>query len=242
MAVLEPSNPELVQRRKNPPTDLLDLYRLEQFEHGVDARTYPGLATLAPTWYATKGKRIFDVVVGVILAIVMMPLLALAALVVVLSIGRPLFYRQLRVGENGRPFRIIKYRTMRPEPIIDLTDGKAVGLVVDVEPRTTFGSRLLRSLSLDELPQIFNVIRGEMSLVGPRPEVWGIAAHEGLIQHPRNQVKPGMTGLWQISPERRGDIIDGVELDLSYVQRVGLRTDLAILLRTPMAVLRSDTE
>lgn len=235
MAVLEPSESELVQPRQPdyPPS------------YNERVLTSPrSLATpaLAPTWYATRGKRIFDVVVGLIIAVAIVPLLALAALVVVLSIGRPLFYRQLRVGEYGRPFRILKYRTMRAEPVIDLTNRANMGLVVDVRDRTTAGSRMLRALSLDELPQIFNVLSGKMSLVGPRPEVWGKAAQHGLVDHPRNQVKPGMTGLWQISPERRGDIIDGVMLDLEYVQTVSLRTDLGILLRTPRAVLRSDTE
>lgn len=235
MAVTEPSNPELGQASTTeffPP-----------FNDRV--LTSPrSLATpaLAPTWYATKGKRAFDLVGGSLIAVAILPLLALAALIVVLSIGRPLFYRQLRVGEYGRPFRILKYRTMRPEPVIDLTKGTNVGLVVDVHDRTTAGSRMLRSLSLDELPQIFNVLSGKMSLVGPRPEVWGKAAQHGLVDHPRNQVKPGMTGLWQISPERRGDIIDGVMLDLEYVQTVSFLTDLRILLRTPLAVLRSDTD
>lgn len=235
MAVTEPSNTELVQ----PSTTEFPLSFNERVLTSPRSLATPALA---PTWYATTGKRVFDIVVGSLIAVAIVPFLALAAVIVVLSIGRPLFYRQLRVGEFGRPFRILKYRTMRPEPVIDLTEGNSVGLVVDVHDRTTAGSRMLRALSLDELPQIFNVLSGKMSLVGPRPEVWGKAAQHGLVDHPRNQVKPGMTGLWQISPERRGDIIDGVMLDLEYVQTVSLVTDLKILLRTPLAVLRSDTE
>ncbi len=229
MAALEPLDPELKTE-----------YRI------AETPRHLGVSLLEPTWYATVGKRIFDLVVGSLLAVVLLPLLALSAVVVLLSVGRPMFYRQVRVGAGGRPFRIIKFRTMTAEPVIDLTDSRVadgpVGLVVDTQNRTTRATRLLRRLSLDELPQIFNVLRGEMSLVGPRPEVWALAAEAGLINHARNQVKPGMTGLWQISPERRGEIADGVQLDLDYVASVSLRTDLAVLLRTPMAVLASNTE
>ncbi|MEE9416567.1 MAG: sugar transferase [Acidimicrobiales bacterium] len=238
MAVLEPSNTELVHPHYMPT---LRTGSLAEFGDLVEVR-HLSVPILEPTWYATRGKRLFDVVASTLLAVLMVPFLAIAAIIVVLSLGRPLFYGQLRVGRNGRPFKIFKYRSMRTEPVIDLTDGSPMGLVVDVDNRTTSATRIMRALSLDELPQIFNVMRGTMSLVGPRPEVWSIAAADGLIDHPRNQVKPGMTGLWQISPKRQGEIVDGVELDLSYVSRMSLRQDLSILLRTPLAVARSYTE
>lgn len=242
MAVLEPSNTELIRPPYRPVLSAASLPGTEEYSDLVEAR-HLNVPILEPTWYAAHGKRIFDVVASTLLAVLLVPLLAIAAMVVVLSIGRPLLYGQLRVGKNGRPFKIFKYRSMRSEPVIDLTDSSStMGLVVDVDNRTTTATRILRAMSFDELPQIFNVMRGTMSLVGPRPEVWSIAAVDGLIDHPRNQVRPGMTGPWQISPERKGEIVDGVELDLSYVAKMSFRQDLSILLRTPLAVARSYTE
>ncbi len=191
-----------------------------------------------PSRYLQWGKRFLDLLIAVPLMLVIAPVLALAAGVVLVSLGRPIIYKQRRVGRGGHPFEIIKLRTMKPETRIDLIDEEPVLELVD---RTTAATRILRKLSLDEFCQLWNVIRGEMSLVGPRPEVWTKAVGHGLVAHPRNQVRPGMTGAWQITPARVGDIRDGIQHDLDYIESISLSGDLGILARTPAAIVRSDT-
>lgn len=191
-----------------------------------------------PSRYSRWGKRTLDLLIAVPLMLVIAPVLALAAGVVLVSLGRPIIYKQRRVGRGGHPFEIIKLRTMKPETRIDLSDDEPVVELVD---RTTAATRILRKLSLDEFCQLWNVIRGDMSLVGPRPEVWTKAVRHGLVAHARNQVRPGMTGAWQITPARVGDIRDGVQHDLDYIENVSLVADLNILAHTPAAVVRSDT-
>ena len=191
------------------------------------------------TAYAQWGKRVLDVLIAVPLLLVVLPVLLIGALVVLVTLGRPIMYRQRRVGRGGHPFEIIKLRTMKPEAIVDVTGAEAV---VDVTERTTPATRILRRLSLDEFSQLWNVIRGEMSLVGPRPEVWTKAVRHGLVAHQRNQVRPGMTGAWQVTPARNGEICDGVEHDLGYIESLSLKTDVGILAKTPAAIVRSDTD
>lgn len=192
-----------------------------------------------PSKYVRWGKRAIDLLIAVPLLFIVAPVLAAAAMIVLLALGRPVIYRQRRVGRGGHPFDIIKLRTMTPESTLDLSGEVAV---VDVSDRTTPATRLLRRLSLDEFSQLWNVIKGEMSLVGPRPEVWTKAVRHELVVHPRNQVRPGMTGAWQITPARVGEIRDGVEHDLRYIESVSLATDFGILAKTPAAILRSDTD
>ncbi len=202
----------------------------------VDAPVAPAATT---TTYAQYGKRALDILIAVPMLLLVLPILLIGALVVLLTLGRPIIYRQRRVGRGGHPFEIIKLRTMRPEAVVDLSGSEAV---LDVTDRTTPATRILRRLSLDEFSQLWNVIRGDMSLVGPRPEVWTKAVRHGLVAHQRNQVRPGMTGAWQITPARNGEIRDGVEHDLRYIDSVSLTTDLRILSKTPAAMVRSETD
>ncbi|MFT7601043.1 MAG: lipopolysaccharide/colanic/teichoic acid biosynthesis glycosyltransferase [Acidimicrobiales bacterium] len=111
----------------------------------------------------------------------------------------------------------------------------------DLADRTTPATRFLRRTSIDELSQLWNVVAGDMSLVGPRPEVLDKAQEQGLVGHRRHIVKPGMTGLWQISPARELEIRDGLAYDLRYLETLDLREDLRILALTPTAILRSHT-
>jgi lipopolysaccharide/colanic/teichoic acid biosynthesis glycosyltransferase len=150
--------------------------------------------------------------------------------------------RQRRIGMGGRPFTVYKFRTMHADRRRD-DDGYAgpdrrrTHKSAD-DPRLTATGRLLRRLSLDELPQLVNVLRGEMSLVGPRPELPVVVErHYADWQHRRHAVKPGLTGLWQVSERGNGMMHEHVDVDLDYVDQVSLGTDLRILLRTLPAAL-----
>ncbi len=205
----------------------------------LDSPVEPLAPVSTQSGYARWGKRAIDILIAVPMLLLVLPILIIGALVVLLTLGRPIIYRQRRVGRGGHPFEIIKLRTMKPEATVDLSGDEAV---LDVTDRTTPATRILRRLSLDEFSQLWNVIRGEMSLVGPRPEVWTKAVRHGLVAHQRNQVRPGMTGAWQISPARNGEIRDGVEHDLRYIESVTLANDVRILSKTPAAIIRSETD
>jgi lipopolysaccharide/colanic/teichoic acid biosynthesis glycosyltransferase len=163
---------------------------------------------------------------------------------VAVRLGSPVLLRQPRVGKGGREFRVYKFRTMTPDR---RTGADAAGEwggecrrirhKSPDDPRLVPLGRFLRAWSLDELPQLFNVVLGDMSLVGPRPEMVAIVKRYEDWQHQRHLVKPGMTGLWQISERGNGLMHERTDVDLEYVQRVSLRTDLKILLFTIPAAL-----
>ena len=191
-------------------------------------------------------KRVIDVVLASILVVLTLPLLLLAALAVLVLDGRPVLFRQTRVGRHGRLFTMYKFRTMVPgaeHQLIDLRDrnerhGPLFKLTHD--PRVTRVGRLLRESSIDELPQLFNVLRGSMSLVGPRPAL----PDETESFHPelllRHQVRPGITGLWQVHSRDDSSFEHYHRLDLQYVRERSLRLDVLILLKTvPTVVLRA---
>lgn len=189
-------------------------------------------------------KRLLDLVLGTLTLIVAALPMALIALAIRLDSRGPVFFRQTRIGQEGKPFRIIKFRTMvdgaealLPQLVnLDALEQPAFKLRND--PRITRVGRFLRRWSLDELPQLFNVLRGEMSLVGPRPEEAALVARYSDAQRRRLAVKPGMTGPMQING--RGDLPfdQRLALELDYIEHYSLRRDLAILLRTVPAVLR----
>ena len=192
-------------------------------------------------WYPRFGKRPFDVVAGSTLLLLLLPLLAAVAVAVLVTLGRPVLVRQERVTLHGRRFQLYKFRTMRP-------DRRRGAEPVNVErrmthkhpddPRLTPFGRRLRRLSLDELPQLLNVVRGDMGLVGPRPELAFIVdtLYEPW-QHARHAIRPGLTGLWQITQRCEGEMHRHTATDLRYVERVSLREDLRILWRTVPAAL-----
>ena len=132
---------------------------------------------------------------------------------------------------GGRPFKIYKIRTMHTAAPKYALHPKS-----SADPRTFRVGRWLRRLSIDELPQLWNVLRGEMGLVGPRPELLEIAEEHGLMDHPRHTIRPGMTGPWQVSKNRPGLVHENVHLDVRYVEHVSLLGDLKIILQT-VAVL-----
>lgn len=191
--------------------------------------------------YATWVKPILDRVLGVVLLVIAIPIIALVVVVVALTIGIPVFYSQTRIGRNGEPFRLHKFRTMHPDRRQDQTsfageERRRTHKSPD-DPRHTLVGRALRASRLDELPQLWNVIRGEMSLVGPRPEVPSVVEHYEPWQHRRHLVKPGLTGLWQISEQNGKPMHECTEIDLEYLERLGFLEDMGIMLRTPLAML-----
>jgi len=198
------------------------------------------------SWYARHGKRLGDVVVASVALVLLSPLLALTAIVVACALGRPVLYRQRRVGCGGEPFELLKFRTMRhdrrggDEP----PDGEYGGPERrldhkrDDDPRHVPVGRFLRRTSIDELPQLWNVLRGQMSIVGPRPEIVAVAERRGLVDHPRHLVRPGITGLCQVSGDRPGYVHENVHHDERYVAEVSAGLDVRIVLRTFAVVLR----
>ncbi|WP_084298225.1 sugar transferase [Actinoplanes friuliensis] len=189
-------------------------------------------------------KSVFDVSVAALLLVVFAPLFALVALLIRLDTGGPVFFRQVRVGRGGQSFGMYKFRTMHTDAEARLQAMRAENEFSDVlfkirdDPRVTRSGRILRRYSLDELPQLFNVLLGEMSLVGPRPPLPAEVEQYPQDMRRRLVVKPGMTGLWQVSGRSDLSWEDSIRLDLRYVENWSLTVDLVILMRTAMVVLR----
>jgi lipopolysaccharide/colanic/teichoic acid biosynthesis glycosyltransferase len=186
--------------------------------------------------YCNHGKPLFDRVVGTGLFVVLLPVMAVIAGLVRLRLGPGVFYWQERIGVRGEPFLMCKFRTMkrdRRENVVPYAapERRVRHKAVDDPRHTTFG-RFLRKHSLDELPQLWNVVKGDMSLVGPRPELSAVVARYEPWQHARHLVKPGLTGLWQVSARNNGDgslMFEHTDIDLEYLAEVSLRTDLRII-------------
>jgi len=199
---------------------------------------FPSVFPPRTTWYTEYGKRIVDVVLAGISLIVLLPLLVALALMVRVNLGPGgVIYRQKRVGRDGRPFDIYKFRSMLPDrrrqsqPFVGRDRRKTHKC--DNDPRHTPFGRFIRASSLDELPQLLNVLKGDMSLVGPRPELVDVASRTGLTAHPRHKGRPGITGMFQVSPFRSTNrITAGLHLDIAYVADVRFTRDLVIIVKT----------
>jgi lipopolysaccharide/colanic/teichoic acid biosynthesis glycosyltransferase len=173
-------------------------------------------------------SRALDMVLSTVLLVVAAPLLALAALAIRLESPGPVVYRQRRVGKDGRPFELLKLRTMVPG-----AESMGAGIyVVEGDPRITRIGRLLRRFSLDELPNLLNVLKGDMAMVGPRPTVQEQVDRYTERQRRRLEVKPGITGWAQINGRTSLPWPERIELDVWYVEHRSLRVDLRILART----------
>ena len=195
-------------------------------------------------------KRMFDIVVSLIGIIVLAPLMLVIAIALWLDSPGPILLKQQRIGQWGRPFVLYRFRTMIPVGEWPLADVQVAIYKMGSDPRVTMVGRLLRRLSLDELPQLFNVIRGEMSLVGPRPALpYELEQYteEALL---RLQMKPGMTGLWQVSMmstkyctyeeiTKYYSYEEMMRLELEYVRHASLWMDLKILFKTLIAALQA---
>jgi len=208
-----------------------------------ELRAPVSLLRAEPGHYARYCKRPVDFTVAAVGLVVLAPLLVCLAILVRVNLGKGgILFRQERVGRNGQTFEIYKFRSMLPDR------RKASGSYVGPErrtghkdsadPRHTRFGKFIRSHSLDELPQLVNVIRGDMSLIGPRPEMVDVAAARGYLVHPRHLERPGITGSFQVSNLRStNNIATGLHLDLAYVSNVRLRSDVSILLRTFMVLV-----
>jgi lipopolysaccharide/colanic/teichoic acid biosynthesis glycosyltransferase len=195
------------------------------------------------------GKRLLDITLATILLAVSSPVLLVVAVLVRTTSPGPVLFRQTRVGRAGAPFRMLKFRTMRHgcddaahrdyirrllSDQADAYDG--LYKLVD-DPRVTRVGAVLRRLSIDELPQLLNVLKGDMTLVGPRPALPFEAELFPDWATPRYLVAPGVTGLWQVSGRNRLTMLQGLKLDVEYVEQRSFVVDLLILFRTVPAVL-----
>ncbi|MFF2296839.1 sugar transferase [Arthrobacter sp. NPDC058127] len=207
----------------------------------------PLIHVTTPTLEAGQrvAKRLFDVAVSAGLIVLSSPLLAVLALLVKLDSPGPILFRQERVGFEGNRFKMLKFRSMvvdaeaRLSELADRNEGNGLLFKIKNDPRITRTGGFLRRYSLDELPQLFNVLSGSMSLVGPRPPLpKEVDAYEHDVRR-RLLVKPGVTGLWQVSGRSNLSWQDSIRLDLYYVENWSLAGDLVILLRTAQAVFGS---
>lgn len=209
----------------------------------ADPSAHPILAGPPASFYARIGKPVFDRTVATVLFVLTLPLLVLLALAVMIVIGPPVVFRQQRVGRGGHAFSVLKFRTMRPDRRLrrnPVTEDRRTTHKTERDPRHTRLGRQLRKWSLDELPQLWNVVRGDMSLVGPRPELLEVVDRYEPWQCQRHLVRPGITGLWQVSKRGEGLMHLYTDVDLEYVATMSFRRDLGILLRTiPAALARS---
>lgn len=179
------------------------------------------------TFYAKRGKYLLDFVAAFLLILIFSPLMILISVLIKLSSRGPIFFSHQRVGYKNRLFVILKFRSLHVD-----TPSYSEKPDSNEDIRITAIGKWIRKTSLDELPQLFNVLKGDMSLVGPRPEMPFLAEKYEDWENQRHLVRPGMTGLWQLSPQRRGSIRDGISVDLEYIKNLSLWNDFKILLRT----------
>lgn len=208
------------------------------FQHQVNYMNFDGLmlAEIRPIQESKVyriSKRLLDLVVGTVMLLLVSPVMAIAALAIWKAGGGPVIFCQERVGQSGKIFRMFKFRTMYQESAAYAYTPRSLN-----DPRVTPVGRFLRRASLDELPQLINVLQGEMSLVGPRPEMPFIVAQYTPSQRERLMAKPGLTGLWQISADRAFEIHENIDYDLYYIQNRSILLDLVILLHTVIFAVR----
>jgi len=194
----------------------------------------------AALWF----KRVMDVASATAMLLLLSPVLAIAAIAIKLDSPGPVLFRQKRCGLNGRIFDVLKLRSMyidaekRQAELVELNEMDGPVFKIRNDPRITRVGRWLRRLSIDELPQLWNVLRGEMSLVGPRPPIPGEVDQYDVRQRRRLSMRPGLTCLWQVGGRNTIGFTEWVQLDLEYIDRWSLLLDLAILMRTLPAVVR----
>ena len=189
-------------------------------------------------------KRGIDLIAASLALVILAPALALIAILIKLNSSGPVFYAALRAGRKGRSFRCYKFRTMVREADVGKKElrerNQRQGPIFKItnDPRITQIGRFLRRYSLDEFPQLLNVLKGEMSLVGPRPHPLDDFSEYTIEHLPRLDVTPGITGLWQVTARKNPSFQAGMSLDLEYIHRWSLRMDMTILLKTVWEVLR----
>lgn len=184
----------------------------------------------ASPWLLSRSKRCVDVTVAALLFAATSPLIAATALIVRIRLGAPVIFRQQRAGLHGEPFELLKFRTMTSA--VD-----AEGALLDDDERLTAFGTWLRASSLDELPQLWCILRGDMSMIGPRPLLLHYAAHYSDSQRRRLDARPGLTGWAQVNGRNGVDWPAKLAHDVDYVDQASWRRDLEIVFRTPWAIL-----
>lgn len=178
-------------------------------------------------------KRLIDIVISLIALIILSPIFILITYKVSKNLGSPIFFLQERPGKNGKIFKMIKFRSMK-----DGVD-KEGNILPDEERITPFGQKL-RSTTLDEMPQLINVLKGDMSIVGPRPQLADFMEHYTPRQMRRHEVRPGMTGLAQVSGRNNLSWEEKFELDVEYVEKHNIWLDFKIMLKTVLVILKKE--
>ncbi|CAM3032626.1 sugar transferase [Paenibacillus taichungensis] len=187
--------------------------------------------------YADIIKPFIDFIIAAVLLLITSPVMLVAAIMIKLDSKGPVIFRQERYGKNGVKFSIYKFRTMR-------TDAPKYGVspTTSDDPRITRLGRLLRKTSLDELPQLLNIIKGDMSFIGPRPEMKRIVEESYTdLERRRFLVKPGITGLWQVSDVRKEPIHHNLQYDFHYISNVSMKMDIIIIFKTVGVMIKSNT-
>jgi lipopolysaccharide/colanic/teichoic acid biosynthesis glycosyltransferase len=186
-------------------------------------------------------KRCFDIIVAGIALVLLAPLLLLIGCVIYLTMGGPVIFCQMRIGRNGRPFKMYKFRSMIPDRRRESApftgQDRRQRHKSPADPRVTRFGRLLRKSSIDELPQLFNILRGDMSFIGPRPELPEIVHRYASWQHRRHLIRPGLTGWWQVQGRSDLPMHEHTDLDIYYVANLSFWIDVRILIRTVRIVL-----
>lgn len=219
-----------------------NFYGSEANFHALIADVSDGYDTHQP-WYYHTFKRMFDIVGSVAGLLLILPLFPFIFLLIKLETPGPLLFNQVRVGFHGRLFDCHKFRSMsgdaelRKDELEHLNEATGAAFKIKDDPRITGVGRFLRRSSLDEFPQLFNVLKGDMSIVGPRPQIPSEVADYTPAQARRLLVKPGLTCLWQVSGRSQLDFNEWMELDQEYVRRRSLGFDLWVLARTLPAVI-----
>lgn len=209
--------------------------------HAEALRVGSGAPGMAGRVYLVT-RRLLDIVVASMLLVLASPLLLIAYLAIRLDTPGPAIFCQDRIGRYGKPFCIYKFRTMTHNPTGELVwledENGQKRHKLRHDPRITRVGHWLRRTSVDELPQLWNIVKGDMSLIGPRPELPEIVANYEPWQHQRHIVRPGLTGWWQVSGRSDKPMHENTELDLYYIRHRSIRLDALILVRTIGVVVR----
>jgi lipopolysaccharide/colanic/teichoic acid biosynthesis glycosyltransferase len=255
---MTPSVGSYHQRRDADAIDLMTLESTRNWDQLSLQDSYPWLKLDASERRAEPGraylfaKRVLDIIVSATALLLLLPVLLLVLIAVKLDhTAAPVFFTQQRTGQGGRTFRIFKFRSMRPPTEEDLLYGLQAAILEQrdeqhpknaeaADPRITPFGHFIRRTSLDELPQLFNVLRGEMSLVGPRPEEESVVALYDERQRGRLAIKPGLTGPMQVYGRSDLTFEERLAMERDYLDNLSVTGDLAILLRTPRAIVRGE--
>lgn len=222
-----------VKRSNNLPNKILTIKKRKE--------SYQSIST---NKNVSTSKTVFDKIGALVGIIIASPLALLIALAIKLEDGGPILFKQVRSGMNGRPFIFYKFRTMnvnaesQKNELLSLNEMSGPVFKITDDPRVTLVGKFLRKTSMDELPQFYNVIKGDMSLVGPRPPLSSEVKQYKEWQYRRLSVKPGITCLWQINGRNNIDFDKWMKLDLYYIDNWSFWTDIKIILKTIPAILR----